>query len=74
MNGLIDSLTELGQKTGKDFSYYIGLVTESIEEREESKPEAGEDPPLRLSAVGPSLPPAVTHDDVRQMFDTLKAN
>jgi hypothetical protein len=75
MNSLIDSLTELGQKTGKDFSYSIGLLDESIEEREESKPEAGEDTLVRFGwPINPFLSPVGTDDDVRQMFDTLKAN
>lgn len=70
MTGLIESLTELGQRTGRDFSSDIGLLAESIAEREEEKPEVGDSRAIPEN-VPSSSSPLMTDDDVRQMFATL---
>ena len=73
MNGLIESLTELGQKTSHDFSYEIDQLSESIAEREEEKPKPAErdDTPSGTSFAAPAV--VATADDVREMFSTLRA-
>jgi len=63
-------LTELGQKTGIDFSHDIGVLAERIAEHEES-PEA-ERSEISTGTSFSSPAPVVTESDVLQMFSTLK--
>ena len=74
MNDLIGSLTDLAKGTGINFSYDIGLLSESIAELEEERPALAEggDIPSGTSFSVPLSVVVVTDDDVRQMFSTLK--
>ena len=70
MSGLIDSLTELGKYTGRDFSKEIERLSESIAEGEEERPTEQGEISGGTSFSSPSI--VVTDDDVRQLFLTLK--
>ena len=65
MGTLVESLNELSTKTTKDFSYEIGLLTESIAEKEERESDSSERI-IRTSAQTSDR--EATDDDVRQMF------
>ena len=69
MGTLVESLNELSTKTTKDFSYEIGLLTESIAEKEERESDSSERI-IRTSAQTSDR--EATDDDVRQMFSTLR--
>jgi Restriction endonuclease len=72
MSELVDSLTELGKRTGKDFSDDIEGLSESIAEREErrSAPTRGGNIPTTKEIS--SVAPIMTDNDARQMFSTLR--
>ena len=70
-SGLIDSLTELGKKTGRDFSKEIERLSDSIAEGEEE--DSTEQSEISNgTSFAPSAIIVVTDDDVRQLFRTLK--
>ncbi len=70
MDGLIDSLKELGRRFGADFSYDIDRLKEDMAEHEESREplQEGAGPPERPRGVALD---SVDDDTVKQMFRAL---
>jgi hypothetical protein len=68
-----DSLAQLGEQVGHDFSYDIQRLEEDIAEAEsqEEHEELSEGSGLPQSATRHLREVVVTDDDVRQMFKTL---
>jgi hypothetical protein len=70
LQGLRESLIELGRKARYDFSYDIERLDEDIAEREEETEPLYEGSGVPSSATA-TLRDLVTDDNVRQMFSTL---